>query len=122
MSFSTLNIYSTTTRQLQWAAARQKILNQNIALANVPGAKALDLKPLPSFGSFVLKESSEDCTLKKGLFSQRFKTFALKGNHHLSGNTIDAEEQLKLTNENVLFNKQVLSIRQKFSEIFSMIV
>jgi flagellar basal body rod protein FlgB len=125
MSFSNINIFAATQRQLQWAAARQKMINRNIAMANVPNAKAIDLVPLKvniSKGNFKLRGTDEDNTLKKGLLSGPFKTFSPEGEKQLSGNNIDPEDQLKLSNENALFNKQILTIRQKFSELFSMIV
>jgi flagellar basal-body rod protein FlgB len=104
MLFDELPIFKGLATKMSWLTERQKMVSRNLSVADIPGEKAYDLKPLSfkdmvqgSAGNLSLTpvrtnvahlEPPADSSPKAGTFAS--KAFEVSPN----GNSIDTEQQL----------------------------
>lgn len=118
----TLNVIGQIVAGLGWSAQNQAVISDNLARANDPGAQEKALAPL-SFDKHV-NAAAPTRTDEKHMISK-----AHQGKHpvqektkqasvSLSGNTINAEEQLTKANVNAAHFQQLSLLYSKFTNIY----
>jgi len=126
MDFSGINLFGLVKKRMAYLSERHAVLSKNIANADTPGYKPMDLKPV-DFRSMVASESSLKTNLEttnpghiKGLSgNNRFSsqkqgtTFEVKP----SGNQVVVEEQMMKIAENNIDYQTATGIYKKMTEI-----
>lgn len=117
-----LGLFQGLTTRIQWLSERQKLIARNLSLADVPGEKTVDLKPL-SFQEMMQGKSAAVMaptqTNPKHIAPQveaggAFGT-TKSGGFEVSpnGNAIDLEQQLLQQNENTAAYNTALNLYRK---------
>ena len=100
MSSNISGLFDTLTQKLSWLNQKQAVLAENVANANTPGYKQLDVTPL-SFGD-AMKQANVGMTVTDprhivpaSMAGVNAKTFQSKDTAvSLSGNSVDIEQQM----------------------------
>jgi flagellar basal-body rod protein FlgB len=98
-----INFFSVASQQNRWLSVRQSVVAQNIANANTPGFKALDVEPfeavLNSSGIEMHKTQSNHLSPTSGTGSDAETEESAKWQVVHSGNSVSLEEQMLKSGE-----------------------
>lgn len=98
-----INFFSIASQQNRWLSVRQSVLAQNVANANTPGYKALDVEPfeavLNSTGIEMRKTQANHLSPTSGAGSDADTEEAAKWQVVHSGNSVSLEEQMLKSGE-----------------------
>ncbi|MGB8274686.1 MAG: flagellar basal body protein [Alphaproteobacteria bacterium] len=121
MDLRKLPLFQMMTKRLSWLGARQEVLARNIANADTPGYKPLDVKPL-EFGRAVKTEmaklelaSTSPSHLTGTIPESSFQTDKEKNpiETTLSGNAVVFEEQLMKANQTAMDYEMTTNLYRK---------
>lgn len=107
MSLKNLSVFAALTRQMDWLAARQKVLSNNIANADTPGYRGRDLEPL-SFRELVgspdnamrVAKTDPGHIAPRGEASDAYRRSREKSyDSNLSENTVSLEDEVIKVND-----------------------
>ncbi len=81
MDITALTLFSTAERKMSWLTTRQQIVAQNVAHADTPGHRAMDLKPL--------RFDREMAALQQAGMPRQTNAMHLAGSNHPQGHRTD---------------------------------
>ncbi len=126
MDFSKVGLFTALKQKMRYSSERQSLLAKNIANANVPGYKAVDLKPV-AFDELVSASSGklEIATTQPGHMRPQGGMTKFRVNEQKStfettpvGNNVVLEEQAMKMAENNTDYQTTTSIYKKMVEMF----
>lgn len=98
-----INFFSIASQQNRWLSVRQSVIAQNIANANTPGFKALDVEPfeavLNSTGMEMRKTQANHMSPTSGAGSDAETEEKAEWQVVHSGNSVSLEEQMLKSGE-----------------------
>ncbi len=122
MDLNKLSLFSMMKKRLSWLSQRQEVLAQNIANADTPDYKPVDLKPF-KFGDLVRRESMQvnmDVTSEGHLGGQRKRIRDFDSEQAQkpfetapAGNAVILEEQMAKVNENQINHRLTTEIYKR---------